>query len=256
MITSLSVVQALIIALWVAWVESRAMGYASLMPRFTPMMTGLVVGLVMGDVAGAMTITAAIQLIYMGLVAPGGSLPSEPAVATAIAVPVALISKLEPTEAIAIAVPVGLLGSYLYQFRFFLNTFVIRLTDKYAGDLNDKGLTLSVIVIPTIIAFALFVPTVFVGLYFGVPVISKITESMAGGAFFHILGVIGNGLAAIGIALILKVIGKQSYLVFFFLAYFMSAMLSPLGINTVTYAIVGGIVAYIFVMVTGEKSQA
>ena len=46
-------------------------------------------------------------------------MPSEPAIAAAIAVPVALLGDMKPEAAIAVAVPVGLLGSYLYQFRIF-----------------------------------------------------------------------------------------------------------------------------------------
>lgn len=253
---SLSAIQALIIAIWVALVESRALGYASLNPRFSPMMTGLVVGIVMGDVPTAMIITASIQLIYMGMIAPGGAMPSEPAVATAIAVPVAVLAKLEPTAAIAVAVPVGLLGSYLYQFRFFLNTFVVRLTDKYASELNDKGLTMSVIVIPTIISFALFTPAMFIALYYGAPAIASFTSSLSGGLLFHVLDVVGGGLAALGIALILKVIGKKEYVVFFLLAYFMSVMLKTLKINTVTFAIVGVIVAYLFTLLSSNNADA
>ncbi|MCW1004852.1 PTS sugar transporter subunit IIC, partial [Streptococcus anginosus] len=77
-------------------------------------------GLVFGNVADAMVITAAIQLIYMGVFSPGGQMPSEPCIAAAIAVPVALLSGMGPEAAVGIAVPVGLLGSYLYQFRFFV----------------------------------------------------------------------------------------------------------------------------------------
>ncbi|MBE6082184.1 MULTISPECIES: PTS mannose/fructose/sorbose/N-acetylgalactosamine transporter subunit IIC [Tissierellales] len=252
---SITVAQALIIALWVALVESRALGYATLNLRFSPLMTGLVVGLVMGDVPTAMIATASIQLIYMGMIAPGGAMPSEPAVATAIAVPVAILGGLKPTEAIAVAVPVGLLGSYLYQFRFFLNTFITRLTDKYAAQLNDKGLNFSIIILPTIISFALFTPAMFIALYYGTPVIAKFTATLSGGRIFHILDVIGGGLAALGIALILQVIGKKKYLVFFLLAYFVSVMLQPLKINTVTFAIIGTIVAYLYILVTGEKTE-
>ena len=151
-----TVLQALLIALWVAAVQSRGLGYATLTMRFSPMMTGLVVGIVMGNVPQAMIVTATIQLIYMGVFAPGGSMPSEPAVATAIAVPVAILANLEPTEAIAIAVPVGLVGGYLYQFRFFINTFIIRLTDKYAEELNDKGLFFSIMGLPILVSFALY----------------------------------------------------------------------------------------------------
>ena len=52
-------------------------------------MTGLVAGLVMGDVPKAMIVTAALQMIYMGVFSPGGSMPAEPSIAAAIAVPVA-----------------------------------------------------------------------------------------------------------------------------------------------------------------------
>lgn len=252
---SLSAVQALIIAIWVALVESRGLGYATLNLRFSPMMTGLVAGIVMGNVPAAMVTTAAIQLIYMGVVAPGGTMPSEPAVATAIAVPVALLGGLKPTAAIAVAVPVGLMGNYLYQLRFFLNSFIVRLTDKYASETNDKGLTLSVIVIPILISLILYIPIVFIALYYGAPEIAKFTSSLSGTVFFHVLDVVGGGLAALGIALILKVIGKKEYLVFFFLAYFLTVMLASLKINTVTFAIIGVIVAVLFTMVTSSNES-
>lgn len=144
----LTIVQALLIALWVALIESRCLGYATLTLRFSPLMTGFVCGVVMGNVSEAMIVTATIQLIYMGAVAPGGTLPSEPAIAAAIAVSVALIGDLSPNQAVAIAVPVGLLGSYLYQFRFFLNTFFTKLMDKNAAEANTRGLELSIMLVP------------------------------------------------------------------------------------------------------------
>lgn len=252
----LTAIQALIIAVWVALVESRSLGYATLTLRFSPLMTGLVCGIVMGDVANAMIVTATIQLIYMGAVAPGGTLPSEPAIAAAIAVPVALMGNLSPEEAVAIAVPVGLLGSYLYQFRFFLNTFFTKMMDRYAAEANDAGLTFAIMGIPTLISFCLFVPMVFVALFYGAPVIADVVNSISNGPLFHVLGVVGGGLAALGIAVIMHVIGKKSLLIFFFLAYFMSVSLASLGINTVTYAIFGCIFAGMYVLFTTGKSQA
>ncbi len=77
----------------------------------------------MGDVPKAMIVTAALQNDLHGCFSPGGSMPAEPSIAAAIAVPIALLGNLKPEAAIAVAVPVGLLGSYLYQFRFFINTF-------------------------------------------------------------------------------------------------------------------------------------
>ena len=224
----ITIVQAVVISIWIGLVMSRSFsGGATTTLRFTPMMTGLIVGLVFGRVAEAMIITAAIQLIYMGVFSEA---------------------------AIAVAVPVGLLGSYLYQFRFFVNTFVMqKFTDKYAKSANDKMLTISIIFIPILVAFLIFVPFMFVSLYYGAPVIADIVQSTSGSILFHILEVIGGGLASIGIAVTIYVIGKKNYIAFFLLAYFVAVVLKSLNITMITYAIIGTIIAFIFVL---SKTEA
>lgn len=254
---TLSVVQSLLIALWVAAVMSRWLGGgATLTLRFSPLMTGLVCGIIMGDVANAMIVTAALQLIYMGVFSPGGSMPSEPAIAAAIAVPVALLGKLTPEAAIGVAVPVGLLGSYLYQFRFFLNTFLGKYTDKAVEKMDEGAIKRSIIWYPTIASFLLFVPLVFAALYWGAPVIADLIAQLKETVVLHVLEVVGGGLAAIGISTTIYVIGRKDYLVFFLLAYFMSVILKPLNVTMVTYAIIGVLVAAIFVMVTKNNNQS
>lgn len=246
---TLTVTQSLLIALWVASIMSRWLGGgATLTLRFSPLMTGLICGVVMNDVAQAMVITAAIQLIYMGVFSPGGQMPSEPAVAAGVAVPVALLGGLQPEAAISVAVPVGLLGSYLYQFRFFINTFLGKYTDNAVERLDDKAIQRSIIWLPTIASFLLFVPLMFVALYWGAPVIADVITALEGTVILHVLEVVGGGLAAIGIATTIYVIGRKDYLVFFFLAYFMSVIFADLEITMVTYAVLGTLIALIFVL--------
>lgn len=251
---TLSVAKSLLIALWVAGVMSRwLLGGASLTLRFSPLMTGLVVGIVMGRVADAMIVTASLQLIYMGVFSPGGSMPSEPAVAAAIAVPVALLGNLTPEASIAIAVPVGFLGSYLYQFRFFLNTFIGKKTDVAIEKMDEKAIKRSIITYPTIASFVLFVSLIFVALYFGAPVIADVVAKLEGTVFLHILDVVGGGLAAIGIATTIYVIGRKDYLLFFLLAYFLSVILKDMNVNMLVYAILGTIIS---ILAVGNKNQA
>lgn len=251
---TLSVAKSLLIALWVTGVMSRwLLGGASLTLRFSPLMTGLVVGIVMGRVADAMIVTASLQLIYMGVFSPGGSMPSEPAVAAAIAVPVALLGNLTPEASIAIAVPVGFLGSYLYQFRFFLNTFIGKKTDVAIEKMDEKAIKRSIITYPTIASFVLFVPLIFVALYFGAPVIADVVAKLEGTVFLHILDVVGGGLAAIGIATTIYVIGRKDYLLFFLLAYFLSVILKDMNVNMLVYAILGTIIS---ILAVGNKNQA
>lgn len=254
----MSVIQALLIALFVAAIESRALGYATLTMRFSPLMTGMFVGLVLGNMELAMITTAAIQLIYMGVVAPGGPLPSEPSISAAIAVSAAVIGNLDPNAAVAIAVPVGLLGSYLYQFRFFLNTATVRKMDQYAAEGEPGKLGFWIGVIPTLISFALFVPLMFVGLYLGAPVISEFMNSISNGPVLHILSTVGGGLAALGIAVTMHVIGNRSLTVFFFLAYFLAVVTKTAGVNitTVTWAVFGILIAVIYSQLMSKKQAA
>jgi PTS system mannose-specific IIC component len=263
----MSVIQALLIALFVAAVESRALGYATLTMRFSPLMTGMWVGLVLGNMPLAMVTTAAIQLIYMGVVAPGGPLPSEPSISAAVAVSAAVIGNLDANAAVAIAVPVGLLGSYFYQFRFFLNTFAIRKMDQYAMEGDSAKLGFWIGAVPTIISFAIFVPLMYVALYLGAPVISDFMSSISNGPVLHVLSTVGGGLAALGIAVTMHVIGNRSLLPFFFLAYFLvvtsntfvnalaQAEITVPSITTVTWAVFGVIIAVIYTLFTAKKSD-
>jgi PTS system mannose-specific IIC component len=269
----MSVTQALLIAIFVAAIESRALGYATLTMRFSPLMTGMWVGLVLGNMPAAMITTAAIQLIYMGLVAPGGPLPSEPSISAAVAVSAAVIGDLDPSSAVAIAVPVGLLGSYLYQLRFFLNTFAIQKMDVYAAEGESHKLAFWIGAVPTMISFVLFVPTMFIALYLGAPVISSFMNSISNGPVLHALTTVGNGLAALGIAVTMHVIGNRKLLPFFFLGYFLvvtsntfvtaisgintatSAGVTVSSITTVTWAAFGIIIAFLYTLFTVKDDK-
>lgn len=254
---TLGIVQSLLIALWVAAIMSRWLGGgATLTLRFSPLMTGLFCGVVMGEISKAMIITAALQLIYMGVFSPGGSMPSEPAVAAAIAVPVALLGKLTPEAAIGVAVPVGLLGSYLYQFRFFLNTLLGKYTDRAVDKMDESAIKRSIIWYPTLATFVLFVPLIFTALYWGAPIIADVIAQLKETVVIHVLEVVGGGLAAIGISTTIYVIGRKDYIVFFLLAYFMSVILKSLNVTMVTYAIIGVIFAFIFVMLNKSSEQS
>lgn len=252
----ITMIQAFLIATWVWLVQSRVFfGGATVTLRFSPLMTGLVCGIIMGDVTQALVITAGLQIIYMGTFAPGGSMPSEPSIATAIAVPAAIGANLDPAAAFAIALPIGILGSYLQQIRFVINTFIVHMTDAAAENLHFGKLMFHAIFSPIIVAWVLHVPVIFAALYLGIPQITAGIVALEGTAAIHVLEVISRGLPAIGIAVTIYVIGKKQYLVFFLLAYFLSVVFRDLGITMVTWAILGAILAAIFVMSKGNSGQ-
>ena len=71
----------------------------------------------------------------------------------------------------------------------------------------------SIILYPTIASFVLFVPLVFIALYLGAPIIADVINALEGTVVIHILEVVGGGLAAIGIATTVYVIGRNVKLV-------------------------------------------
>lgn len=249
----ITLLQAVLIAAWVGLLMSRAVGYSLLTMVQTGMATGLVVGIIMHNVPQAMIITASIQLIYMGLIAPGANLPSVVPLGVAIALPIALVSALSPEQAIAIAVPVALLGSYFNTLRRVINAFYVHLTDRFASELNEKGMDLSTIVLPGLTSFLLFAILTFVAIYVGAPLVSQFIKVLPANVL-HALNIVGGGLPAIGIALTLIIIGRKELLVFFFVAYFVSVMLKSLNVNMVVYAILGGAMAYLYVFLSKKQS--
>lgn len=253
----MSIWQALVIAVWVALIQGRLWGGAiTLYMRFSPLATSLFVGIVLGNVPLGVATGAAIQMLTMGQVAPGGQMPSEPNVAAAIAVPISIMSGLTPAASVALALPIGILGGYLYQLRLFLNTFPLRYLDKVTSNLEEGKFGFAVFILPQVISLLVHVPIIFIALYMGADVVANVVTNLEGGRLFHILEVVGGALGAVGIALLLRIIGRKDFLWFFFLAYFMHFVARPLEISTVTWAVFGVLLAGIYITIVQKSESA
>lgn len=74
----------------------------------TVIFNAVLVGIVMGDMKTAMIVGASVQLIYLGIVAAGGNQPTDPCLASYIAIPIVIASGLDTNAAVALAVPVAI----------------------------------------------------------------------------------------------------------------------------------------------------
>ena len=98
----------------------------------TVIFNAVIIGAVMGDMTQAMIIGASLQLIYLGVISAGGNQPTDPCLASYVAIPVAMVSGLNTTAAVALAVPVGLLGAQLMNLDYLLNGFFAQRGDTFA----------------------------------------------------------------------------------------------------------------------------
>lgn len=95
------------------WIMKTDIGYAITHAIRQPLFVALPIGIMMGNVSLAIQIGAAIQLLYIGLVAAGSNLPADDCLAGLIAIPIAVQTGLSTELAIAIAVPVGIMGAFV-----------------------------------------------------------------------------------------------------------------------------------------------
>ena len=100
-----------------------------------PLTTGTLVGLFMGDPMTGMLAGANIQLIYLGWISAGGTMPSNTIVAGIFGTAMTILSGADPTMAVTFAIPFSMFGLLLNQVYMTVNAAWIHQADK----LLDKG---------------------------------------------------------------------------------------------------------------------
>jgi len=241
----LTILEAFLLSLSISIILSRGLGYASLMARFTPMMMGLLTGLILNDIPNALRISALVQLLYLGVLAPGGVMRSEPAVAVSFAIPIIILTNVDIRLSVIIAFIFGVLGGFIYPYRIKLNSKIIRLTEKNVEEGNDKALFKTIIVFPLLASLALYIPVFFLLYWLILPIAVYIIQYVSTTFIYSALVVVSGALTLVGFALSIHVMGKSSQ-IFFFVGSFIVALL--LNVNIFTYALFGLIISILYVV--------
>ncbi|CAK7030050.1 PTS sugar transporter subunit IIC [Fusobacterium varium] len=235
------------------WFTRLRIGYTFSSIMFQPVSIGLMVGFLYGDVATAMKIGAAVQLVYLGVTStPGGNVPSDPALASCVAIPIAIQTGMEPTLAVALAVPFGVIGVFLDQLRRTTNSAWVHMADKYAEDANTNGIIRCAFLYPAIVGFILRFPPVFLATLYGEKVVNGFLSSVPEW-LLHSFEIIGGLLPALGFAITILVIGKKHLIPFFIMGYF---AVKYLQINVMAAAIFGVCFSLLFIYLSSVKKEA
>jgi len=202
------------------WFARLRLGYTFSSMLLQPVVIGVFVGLITGKMADAMIIGAALQLVYLGVTStPGGNVPSDPALAGTIAIPLGVMAGMSPAVAIALAIPFGVLGVFVDQLRRSTNAGWVHMADKYAEKGDTRGIIYAAFLFPALAGFIIRFPLVFVINYFGVDVVDKIMAVIPTW-LMHSFEIMGGILPALGFAITLMVIGKKSLIPFFIIGFF------------------------------------
>lgn len=188
-----------------------------------PLICGAMVGLVLGDLQQGIIIGATLELIFLGTITIGGSVPADLAVGSVLATAFTILTKAEPAVAVALALPISLLAVFVYQVEKLVYTGLVEKYDALLNEGKDKaalGMTLGM----TLFYGVPFAFIAFFGVLFGTDVIRSLVESIPD-TVMRGMTAVGGILPALGFAILLKALWNRNIAAFFFIGFAMAAYL-------------------------------
>jgi len=242
--------------------------YAAMSPWFAnlgftvlyrPLVAGTLVGLVMGRPAEGIAIGANINVLYLGWISAGGSLPGDPGLAGYLGTALALGAGLDIKAALALAAPLGLLGGLTWSLRMSLCSIIAHWADRYAEQGDIRGVARSNYIYSQPFLFILYAVPVALAAWLGSAAVASALDWIAAHAIWIMNGLYAASgmLAALGIALNLKFLLRGSVWPYFFIGFMVTSLMGG-NVNLLVMAIIAGCVAYIHVLFTegGVKAEA
>ncbi len=217
-----------------------------------PLVAGLVCGAMLGDVNYGLQVGATIMEAYVGLLAIGGSLPNEMAVAGYLGVTMTMLAKADPSTGLALSVPLGLLGVLAQNAKMSLNPIWVHKADEYAAKGDIKGIKRMNLFASQIFPFIFYFIPAFLCVYFGGPYFESIMSAVPA-QLTKILQLIGHMMPALGMAMLMQSLYKKSLVPFFIIGFVLAAYMN---LSTMGIAIVGAALAIMHFIYTGGDKEA
>ena len=254
---SISFIQAFILGIFACLSSMPGMGSSSI-GNYTlgrPLVGGLVCGLVLGDIRTGILVGVAMQVVYIALVTPGGTVSADVRAVSYIGIPLAMLALnsqgLDPASAKGAALAttfgamVGTVGTVLFYGTATLNLVWQHMGWRAVEKRNYKMIAVTDRYLPWIshIAFSL-IPTVIM-LMLGQTVVEAIkTYLPMDGLAMKSLFTVGSLLPCVGIAILLKQIVRNVTDFIPYLTGFVFA--KSIGINLVSATVVAAMFAILF----------
>lgn len=233
-----------------------------------PLVGGLVCGIILGDVRTGILVGTAMQVVYIALVTPGGTVSADVRAVSYIGIPLAMIAiksmgiDADTPEGLGLATSfgsmVGTIGTVLFYGTATLNLIwqhygwtAVEKGDFHKLYLVDMGLPWISHIICS------FIPTVFM-CKMGAPMVEMIKLYLPmEGVAMQTLFTVGALLPAVGVAILLKqVVTNALDFIPFFVGF---ALAAGMGLNLIGAAIIGGmfgIINYKIQMMRAEARKA
>ncbi|MBZ2159314.1 PTS sugar transporter subunit IIC [Streptococcus australis] len=253
---TVSWIQAILLGIFASLSSMPGMGGTSI-GNYTlgrPLVGGLISGLILGDVTTGIMVGVALQVVYIALVTPGGTVSADVRAISYIGIPLSILfvhaNNITGEAAIAVAAApigaaVGTIGTVLFYGTATMNLLWQHIGWKAVEEGNFKKLYAVDWVYPWISHFLFsFLPTMIITKY-GENMVDLMKQYLPmDGYWMKALFTVGALLPCVGIAILLKQIVTE---VRDFIPFFVGFTLAKsLGLNLVASAVVSLIFAVIY----------
>ncbi|MBT2215990.1 PTS mannose/fructose/sorbose/N-acetylgalactosamine transporter subunit IIC [Virgibacillus dakarensis] len=213
--------EAILIALWAGIIGIDL--YVGLTHIHRPVVTGLVVGLILGDVTTGLMVGGTLELIWMGMVPLAGAQPPNVVIGGVIGTAFGIIAGQDPNVAVGVAIPFAVAVQGLITLFFTAFAPVMHKADQYALAANYKGID-RINYLGVTILFVFNALIAFLPIYFGAEEAAAFVETVPQWIIDG-LSIAGGIMPAIGFAMLLKIMMKVEYVMFFIVGFVLAAYL-------------------------------
>lgn len=238
----MSTITAIILGI-IYWLGEANLPFVGLWTLQRPLVCGFITGIVLGDPITGAVVGGTINLVYLGFISAGGSMPADMALAGVLGTAYAITGNLDADTALAIAVPIGLLGTIVWYLRMTIDSVFVHMGDKWVAEGKFNRLYLSNVILPQIFSAIICVVPCMLAAKFGAAYIQTFIDFCAGKPL-QIFQVIGGLMPALGIAITLQYIFKGEARIFLFLGFIIATVS---GMTLIEQGIVGLIMAIIYI---------
>jgi mannose/fructose/N-acetylgalactosamine-specific phosphotransferase system component IIC len=258
--TGVSLIQAILIGLGYYLANSPWLaGNGGFFGLYRPLVGGFVVGIILGDPVKGAEIGAAINILYIGFISAGGSIPADPSVAGWVGTALAIGANADAKTAISIGLAVGLVGTVIFYTRMSVDAVFAHWADARAEAGDIRGVALMNWLPPQVFLFVIsFIPAT-VAVYAGSGVVGDWLKWLSDNAPWVLSGfqIAGGLLPAIGIAMNMRFIFRGSVIPYFFVGYIL-AVAGGVGtggaLTIVSLGVLGVALAFLHVYFVGDRA--
>lgn len=248
---AITVFQAVLLGV-VYWLAIGNLPFAGLWSLQRPLVCGLITGAILGDLVQGAVIGGTINLVYLGFMSAGGSMPADMGLAGILGTAYAIAGGLDAQTALALAVPIGILGTIVWYLRMTFDSVFVHMIDRFIEKEQYHKIWIGNVLLPQIFAFVICVVPCTLAAYFGANYIQGILNLLSG-RILTVFQIIGGMMPALGIGITLLYIFKGEARVFLFIGFIL-AVYSRLGL--LTLGVIALLVAIVYVQVTEPKPVA